>query len=322
MNRATDSISKVPLFTLFQTCLMCVIFFTQVIFEPNIHAYTMNPRQVIYLHEYYRFVTSSLSHRNFFHILVNMMSYVALGSSLEKQFGSLWHFFTVSWSILLTSTLYIILSFLLYFLLGIQSLMYGHSVGFSGVLFHLCVIQAYRHPNATRSLFGFFSVSSTVYPWVLLIALQIIIPNVSFLGHLSGILVGTLQVYGLLDILLPSHEYRIQCDQMDFIRPATSQPNYIKTPIDDPNSVTGRSINDLRHALVRGCESTRRFLQHLLETIKVIIFGSERRENGHEYAPFMDEEMNVVGNNSSGVSRPSNFDNDEWSGLPSRPEFR
>jgi len=196
--------------------------------------------------------------------------------------------------------------------------MYQHSLGFSGVLFHLCVIQAYRHPNATRSLFGFFSVSSTVYPWVLLIALQIIIPNISFLGHLSGILAGTLQVYGLLDILLPSHEYRIQCDQMDIIRPATSQPNYIKTPIDDPNSATGRNLHDLRQAVVRGFESVSRFLQHLFETIKVIIFGSDRRENGHEYAPFMDEEMNPVGN-PSGVSRPSNFDNDEWAGLPSRP---
>jgi hypothetical protein len=41
-----------------------------------------------------------------------------------------------------------------------------------------------------RSLFGFCNVPAAVYPWALLILLQIMMPGISFLGHLSGILCG------------------------------------------------------------------------------------------------------------------------------------
>ena len=45
---------------------------------------------------------------------------------------------------------------------------------------------------------------SRLYPWALLVAMQVLIPGVSFLGHLGGILVGDLELRGFLDVLLPS----------------------------------------------------------------------------------------------------------------------
>ena len=42
------------------------------------------------------------------------------------------------------------------------------------------------------SLFGLFRVPPHLYPWVLLLVIQLLMPGVSFLGHLSGILVGYL----------------------------------------------------------------------------------------------------------------------------------
>jgi len=46
-----------------------------------------------------------------------------------------------------------------------------------------------------------FEVPAKLYPWALLIFMQVIVPNASFMGHLSGILVGYLYIYGGLDRL-------------------------------------------------------------------------------------------------------------------------
>jgi hypothetical protein len=45
---------------------------------------------------------------------------------------------------------------------------------------------------SSRSVFGFFSVPAKLYPWVLLVLLQLLMPGISFLGHLGGILSGYL----------------------------------------------------------------------------------------------------------------------------------
>jgi hypothetical protein len=70
------------------------------------------------------------------------------------------------------------------------------------VIFGLCVVEIYKSGGTTRSLYGIIEVPSKYYPWILLVVLQFIIPNVSFMGHLSGIVIGTLQTYNFH--LLPS----------------------------------------------------------------------------------------------------------------------
>ena len=73
-------------------------------------------------------------------------------------------------------------------LLDDMSFIKQHSVGFSGVLFALVVVDIHKSDVPTRSVMGFVSVPARWYPWALLVLLQLMIPNVSFLGHFSGIL--------------------------------------------------------------------------------------------------------------------------------------
>lgn len=87
---------------------------------------------------------------------------------------------------------------------GEMYFMFSSGVGFSGVLFTYAVIEAFHTTETTRSVFGLFSVPAKVYPFILLILLQIIIPGISFLGHVSGCIVGLLVVSGAMDICLPS----------------------------------------------------------------------------------------------------------------------
>ena len=223
------------------------------------------------------------------HITMNMMSLIAIGSSLEIHFGSLWITCTILWSILLTSAVYVLVAFSIYALLGIDRLMYSHSVGFSGVLFHLSVIQAYIHPNGSRQVFGMFNVPSTAYPWVLMAVLQVFMPNLSLLGHLSGVICGTCQAYGLLNwICLPGGDYLRSCD--DGLRTVLTRrtspfvaERYVSTSLISPPLVLPQQQRDttaLRRVVSSTLGSACKLLQDCGDKIRVAVFGhSDARGN-------------------------------------------
>ena len=100
------------------------------------------------------------------HIAMNMMSTAAISSLLEKRAGTLYHILATMPAILLTSVVYIGFAVAMS-LFGNDSLMFQHSVGFSGVIFHMVVLESNLGFQGSRSVFGFFSVPSFLYPWVL-----------------------------------------------------------------------------------------------------------------------------------------------------------
>lgn len=63
------------------------------------------------------------------------------------------------------------------------------AIGLSGVIFGLIVVDNCMTGATSRSIFGFFYVPAHLYPWTLLVLWQVIMPGVSFLGHLCGVLV-------------------------------------------------------------------------------------------------------------------------------------
>ena len=197
--------------------------------DPPFSQVTLSPVLVIYGHQFWRIITSAFFHGGFMHIAMNMMSIVSLGGSFERTVGSVMMAFTLAWQILLSGISNVLLSwFLSLVLTGDMKYIKQQSVGFSGVIFALCVVDIYRGAGETRSIFGFFEVPAKVYPWVLLIMLQFLIPNVSFMGHLSGILTGTIQAHGGLNCLLPSVE---MCRLIEAKLMGT-HPRYILTPND------------------------------------------------------------------------------------------
>jgi hypothetical protein len=55
-------------------------------------------------------------------------------------------------------------------------------------------------------------------------------PNLSFSGHLAGIVAGTLQFHGVLNGLLPSESYLIQMDNhWSTLQWLTSHPSFVPT---------------------------------------------------------------------------------------------
>lgn len=156
--------------------------------------------------QYYRIVTSAFVHGGMFHIAMNMMSLVALGGALEPAYGSIRFLWISLLAIFLAGGIAFAFLYLCSVLIN-PSYLFTNSVGYSGVLFSYAVIEAFHSAEASRSVFGIFSVPTKWYPFILLLILQFILPNISFSGHLGGLLAGMLLISGIgNDLLLPSPE--------------------------------------------------------------------------------------------------------------------
>lgn len=206
MSRLEEFLSKIPVITRILVVVNCAIHATLFLSSFGLNKLAISAAEVLH-GEYYRMVTSAFVHGGFLHIFMNMSSLVQLGGSLEAQFGSMQFAFLTVWSILLVGALYVLFSWILSEVLDDPYQMYASAVGFSGVLFCYAVIEANHTFEVSRSMFGVFDVPAKLTPFVLLVLLQILIPNISMVGHFGGVIFGLFSVSGGIDILMPSKAF-------------------------------------------------------------------------------------------------------------------
>ena len=151
----------------------------------------------------YRIVTSSFLHGGLLHLGMNVASTAAISGALERSAGTVRLLAITLWAVPLAGLVSCALSLLLTFVTRDESFARQHALGFSGVIFALAACEAARG-GGRRSVFGIVEVPARLSPWALLVAMQVIIPNVSFVGHLGGLVVGSLEVTGWLAVALPS----------------------------------------------------------------------------------------------------------------------
>ncbi|GFR39584.1 hypothetical protein Agub_g44, partial [Astrephomene gubernaculifera] len=108
-------------------------------------------------------------------------------------------------------------------------------------IFGLLVLEsAPPHPHGSsshaaaqqqqRSVFGLFSVPAAAYPWVLLAAMQLLVPQASFAGHLAGLLAGQLWVWGYLQPLGLSRPTTAWIEESRPMGHFIRQPSFIMMP--------------------------------------------------------------------------------------------
>jgi membrane associated rhomboid family serine protease len=261
------------------------------VLDINVKLFTMCPRLVLYLQEYYRVISSCFFHGSLLHIGMNLMSTAAISTMIERRLGTLTYILTVAWAVILTGVLYVSIAWLSQAVLGRDELMHSHALGFSGIMFHLLVLESNLiGPNASRSVFGIVNVPSYAYPMVMLVVMQVIMPNISFTGHLCGIVTGTLHLYGLLDGVLVNQGYLQEMEQWRLLRGLTSKDTFVPTPMVTAITTTNSNGESLRRdpralltAIRRGCQLILSFLFNILETIQISIFGRGRRANANTY---------------------------------------
>jgi len=123
-------------------------------------------------------ILSTFYHVNNFHFLQNCLSlynlrFIELMTS-SKEYAMMILFLTISNSVIWN----IVREFMF-----IQ-----FSIGFSGVLFGIITIYP-------QNYFFEFKINKYLYPYMMLMFMQIIVPNASFFGHLVGIISGYLYLW-------------------------------------------------------------------------------------------------------------------------------
>ncbi|KAE8649379.1 rhomboid-like protein 15 isoform X1 [Cucumis sativus] len=177
----------------------------------------------------YRIFTSVLFHGSLLHVLFNMLALVPLGSELERIMGSIRMLYL---TILLAISNAIIHLFIAVVMAHnpfhhYDNLMNECAIGFSGILFSLIVIETSLSGIQSRSVFGLFNVPAQWYVWILLVVFQLLMTNVSFLGHLCGIITGFAYIYGLLNFLLPGTAFYSAMESSSLLSSCVRRPKFI-----------------------------------------------------------------------------------------------
>lgn len=173
--------------------------------------------------EYWRMVTSSFAHFDAWHLMFNTMSLYQLGE-LEATYGSVTFAYLNADLVFITMAICLLFSHILITKFGRADQATSQAVGFSCVLFAWMVAASVRMrqycpifilptlcfttyyiPNPL-ALINFGPNSGfpvNIGPVLLLIITKVVIPRSSFLGHLSGIVIGYPVAWNLLNWLTP-----------------------------------------------------------------------------------------------------------------------
>lgn len=193
------------------------------------HEICFLPSKVVSGFQVYRAYTSVLFHGSLLHVLFNMLALVPLGTELERIMGSvrlLYMMFLLATS---SAIFHLIIASVAAYnpLYAYPFLMNECSIGFSGILFSMIVIETSLSGAQSRSVFGLFNVPAQWYPWILLILFQLLMSNVSLLGHLCGILSGFAYTYGLFNYLLPASSFYSSIESFSIISACIRSPRFI-----------------------------------------------------------------------------------------------
>ncbi|KAL3943568.1 MAG: hypothetical protein SGBAC_002349 [Bacillariaceae sp.] len=309
MSRSAELIRNTPLATLGTILICTLIFILQKALDWKLQVFTFCPRLILYAHEYYRVFSSTLFHANLMHIGMNMLSTFAIGRVLEKQLGTLGLVVTMMWSAIVSCSLYLGWAIFAHLVLDMDRWMYDHAVGFSGVLFHLSVVECHLSPQLSRSLFGMVNVPAALYPWALLVVLQMFMPNLSFMGHFCGILAGSLQIEGYLEWMMPGDSYLKEMEKWTLLRIIAGLPSFHSPPSSGTlgGSRFGRSESSggILHFAKKGIKMVCKYLYYFVETLFVVIFGRGHQLNSNIWFDNLWFKRKSKGNGEPGaVSRP------------------
>jgi len=211
----------------------------------DIHLVTFRPDRILQ-GQVYRMFTSPLLHGDPTHLLYNMASVLSFERQIERQLGTLRHLECVFWAILLSKSIYIAVALFYAHILDNDRFMRTSVVGYSGVLFYMAVTECKLFAHMDRQMhvpfLGEIRVPAAWYPWALLALGELWNPQSSFLGHLSGILAGLVQMSGVLDGLLLSRQTIQQLELWS--GPLLRDPHFVES-----RAFLGPRDNNLRRSM-------------------------------------------------------------------------
>ncbi|KAK3008801.1 hypothetical protein RJ639_013647 [Escallonia herrerae] len=160
---------------------------------PTIDQVWFNPHLILKYWDFKRYFLSAFYHTGEPHLFYNMISLLWKGIQLETSLGSVKFASMIAALVGMSQGITLLLAKSL-LLFGYERAYYHeYAVGFSGVLFAMKVVLNSLSLNDTHVL-G-MRVPAHYAAWVELILVQVMVPGVSFLGHLGGVLAGLLYIH-------------------------------------------------------------------------------------------------------------------------------
>ncbi|KAK7244715.1 hypothetical protein RIF29_39541 [Crotalaria pallida] len=187
------------------------------------------PSAVVSRFQVYRIYTAILFHGSLLHVFFNMTALIPMGSELERIMGSV-RLLYVTILLATSNAIFHVLIALLAAYNPIQPYDYFMNecaIGFSGVLFSMIVIETSLSGVQSRSVFGLFNVPAKWYAFFLLVVFQLLMQNVSLLGHLCGILSGFAYTYGLFNFLIPRTSFYSSIESFSWLSSCVRRPKFI-----------------------------------------------------------------------------------------------
>ncbi|CAA3013353.1 RHOMBOID 13 [Olea europaea subsp. europaea] len=150
---------------------------------------------------YWRIITSALSHISVLHLVFNMSALWSLGIIEQLGHMGLGLEYYLHYSLVLVVLSGMLVLGMYHVLIQKFKIDYFRrvtAVGYSCVVFGWMTILSVKQPSSKLDLFGFLSLPISFAPFESLIFTSIIVPQASFLGHLSGIICGYSIAWGLI----------------------------------------------------------------------------------------------------------------------------
>ncbi|CAF0885313.1 unnamed protein product [Brachionus calyciflorus] len=169
---------------------------------PGLGSVCLSANFLIRNRDWKRLILSHFFHGDDWHLYYNMISFSVKGRSLERRHGSVYFLFLLIIFTVCCSFMYILIELFAFYALGFTSSLSNCSVGFSAVIFALKVLTTHDLPEGTILAFNLIPVPSKYAYWAELVLISLVTPQASFAGHLAGILVGLLYIYGPLDRII------------------------------------------------------------------------------------------------------------------------
>eukprot|EP00871_Galdieria_phlegrea_P005236 jgi/Galph1/5713/GphlegSOOS_G4369.1 len=156
-------------------------------------------------------------------LLSTSFLWCVIAGQLETVLGSLLLLYIVFWFIMMTGVLYMLFGWLLS---PAQLLPFECPLGISNVIFALLVIY-FSVFDYTMEAFGYLHIPSWTFPWLLLIVCQAMVPTVSFVGHLSGVVAGVLFVHQIC--IIPNSRVLLKVEESRWLSWIVNKSGYVST---------------------------------------------------------------------------------------------
>lgn len=198
LSSAWSHVASLPPVTLGFTALLVLAHVLRLILRIGVLAWCLDVRYVIKKHQLWRLLSGVFTHLGVFHLMLNAWGITLVAADREREAGS---------GVLLLELVFLALSSGAAFVLGgegihdlldeIKALNIKIEVprpacaaGASGVALGLLAAAAGSPGAPGRFDFGGFSLPGRLRPWLLAAAIQLMVPEVSLAGHVSGLLCG------------------------------------------------------------------------------------------------------------------------------------